>query len=69
LHLDRRVADLVEQERAAGGGQEGAFALLLCAGKRACHVAEELAFDEVARKTRAVDGDEGTVARDESAWS
>ncbi len=54
LQLDRHVADLVEEERAAAGGLEAADAAFVGAGERAALMAEELAFEEVARDRRAV---------------
>src|SRR5688572_21544901 len=42
LHIERELADLVEEERAAAGPFEGSLALLLRSGERASLVAEEL---------------------------
>ena len=48
LRLERHVADLVEEERAAVGGLELALAARDRAGERAALVAEELALDQLA---------------------
>src|SRR4029079_19256554 len=58
LELDRHVADLVQEEGAAGGGLEAAGAALGRAGERAALVAEELALEQVARDGGAVERDE-----------
>ena len=59
-HVD--LADLVEAERAAGGGFDAAFlACLESAGEGAGDIAEELRLEEVAGERRAFDGDEGLV--------
>ena len=60
LHLDRRrqLADLVEKERAPGGGFDMPFALRVCAREGALLVAEKFALQQVLRDRVAVDGDE-----------
>jgi uncharacterized protein YoaH (UPF0181 family) len=63
LQVERHVADLVEEQRAAVGLLEAAAARGLRAGEGAALVAEELAFEQVLRDRRGVDGDERTAAR------
>ncbi len=46
LHLERQLADLVEEERAAVGDLEAAERALDGAGEGALLVAEQLALDE-----------------------
>src|SRR5438552_3276368 len=58
LGLERHVADLVEEERAAVRGLELALAPGDRAGERAPLVAEELALDELLAERRAVHLDE-----------
>ena len=58
LQAERHVADLVEEEGAAGGGLELADAALGGAGERAALVAEELALEQLVRDRRAVERDE-----------
>src|SRR5262249_42491371 len=58
LKVERQLADLVEEERPAGGGGEPAHARLGGAGERALHVAEELRLHERL-------GDRAAVHRDE----
>src|SRR5262249_38625577 len=62
LEVDRELADLVEEQRAAVGRLERADASGVCAGEGAFLVTEELAFQEVAWDCGAVHDDEGTVA-------
>ena len=45
LHRQRHFRNLIEEQRAAPGGDEETFARLMCSGKRAFGVAEELAFE------------------------
>ena len=52
LQLERELADLVEEQRAAVGALEGARALAVGAGEGAALVAEQLALDERARERR-----------------
>ena len=59
LHLERQLADLVEEDRSAVGRLEGARAVLIGAGEGAARVAEELALDEARRDRTAVDQHEG----------
>ena len=58
LERRRKVADLVEEERAARRELDAAEAVAHGAGERAAHVAEQLALEELARQRRAVHGDE-----------
>src|SRR5213079_3622399 len=57
LELERHVADLVEEQRAAVGELELAFLLLGRAGERALLVAEQLALEQTLRDGGAVDRD------------
>ena len=61
LHLgvERQLADLVEEQRAAIGFEEFADALLDGAGEGAFLVAEQDALDQILRDGAAIDGDEG----------
>ena len=59
LHVERKLADLVEEDGAAAGGLEGALARGDGAGERAALVAEELALDQVVADGAAVDDHEG----------
>ena len=61
LRVQRHVADLVEEQRAAFGLLEPA-GRRVGAGERAALVAEQLGLDQVARDRRQVDGDERAVA-------
>ena len=61
LHVDRELADLVEEERAARRLDEETGALRLRVGEGAARVAEELALEERMRDGRAVDRDEGAA--------
>ena len=58
LDVERQIADLVEEQRAALGELDLAGDAAIGAGERAALVAEELALDELRRQRRAVDGDE-----------
>src|SRR5690606_27025386 len=62
LRLQRHIADLIEEERAAFRLLEAAGGALLRAGERALLVAEELGFDQVPRYGGHVDGDERALA-------
>ena len=62
LGLERHVADLVEEQRAALGLLEAADLARVRAGERAALVAEQLALDQLARDRRHVDGDERAAA-------
>ena len=55
LHRQRQVADLVEEERAAVGRLEEAFAVVVGAGERALAVAEELGLEQLLGNRAAVD--------------
>ncbi len=46
LHVQRHVADLVEEQRAPVGVLEDALAVALGAGERTAHVAEELVLEQ-----------------------
>ena len=61
LELGRQLADLVEEEGAAGGLLECADPALGGAGEGARLVAEQLGLDEVRRDRAAVDDDERAV--------
>ena len=62
LHVERHVADLVEQDRAAGGELELArVALGARAREGALLVAEQLGLEQVPRHRGAVDADERLV--------
>ena len=58
LQVQRHLADLVEKDRAAVGGDEQPAACLYRAGESALHVPEELAFEERLRDGSAVDWNE-----------
>ena len=63
--VERHVADLVEQQRAARGGADDAGEVLDGAGEGAAPMAEELRVEHVLRGGGAVEGDEGALAREE----
>ena len=54
----RKIADLVEEDRAAVSGFEHPFALAVGAGERAAHMAEEIGEEQGLGEGGAVDGDE-----------
>src|SRR2546423_1853450 len=58
LQLERQLADLVEEQRAAARALERAGAPAIGAGERALLVAEELALDQRRRQRCAVDREE-----------
>src|SRR5437868_6859473 len=58
LRGDRQLAELVEEQRAAGGLDERAAALAVGAGERAADVAEQMRVDQVLGDRAAVDDDE-----------
>src|SRR6185369_170489 len=58
LQVERHVADLVEEERAAVGLLKAAAPRRLRTGERAALVAEELRLEQVLRDRRGVDRDE-----------
>ena len=62
LRLERHVADLVEEQRAAFGLLETAGHARRRAGEGALLMAEQFRFDQFARNGRHVDGDEGPLA-------
>ena len=62
LRLGRHVADLVEEQRAAGGLLELAGRALHGAGEGAALVAEQLALDQLARDRRHVERHERSFA-------
>ena len=70
LRVERQLADLVEEQRAAVGFLELADALVDGAGERALLVAEQDALDQVLGDGAAVDGDErlGLRARSRPGW-
>src|SRR5690606_19850070 len=55
LQIDRQLADLVEEQRAAVGRDEQPTLARLRAGERAAHVAEQLAIEQRADQRAAVD--------------
>ena len=59
LEVEGKLADLVEEDGAAGGGGEQAGLGAVGTGEGALDVAEELAFDEGGDERAAIDGDEG----------
>ena len=62
LQLERQLADLVEEDRAAVGQLEAAGLRRVRAGEGAALAAEQLALDQRRRQRRAVDDDERPVA-------
>ena len=62
MELGDHLGDLVEQQRAAGGGAEEAEALAHGAAEGAALVPEELALDELPREGCAVECDERAIA-------
>ena len=61
LQFDGDVADFVQKKRAALGQLKLAEAAVEGAGERALFVAEQFAFEQIARDGGAVDRDEGLV--------
>ncbi len=61
LELDRDVADLVEEDGAAGGAADDARERHVRAGERALAIAEQLALEHVGGHGRAVEGHERTI--------
>ena len=69
LHVERQVADLVEEDRRVVGELEPADLPRQRAGERALLAAEQLAFDQRRRNRRAVDPHHRRVPRrGPSAW-
>ena len=68
LQLQRQLADLVEEQRAAVGGLEPPLALGDRPGEGAPLVAEELALDERRRQGGAVRPNEGALPRGLRLW-
>ena len=62
LHAERHFRDLVEKQRALIRLDEETGARRARVGERALRVAEELAFQQIFRNGRAVDGQEGTAS-------
>ena len=58
LHVERQVADFVEEQRAAGGRPNQPRLIDDRAGEAAAPVTEELAVGEIAAGRRAVEGQE-----------
>src|SRR3546814_20928880 len=61
LRLHRHVADLVEEQRAAGRLLETPRSTGLRAGKGAAFMAEQLGFDQFERNRGHVDSNEGSM--------
>ena len=62
LHIERHIADLIEEDRTAVGQFELTRASLFCsAGERASLVTKEFAFDQIVRDRGTIDGDERTA--------
>ena len=58
LHVERQIADLVEEKRAAMGFDELAGVFFRGAGERTLLVTEQDAFDQIFGDRAAIDGDE-----------
>ena len=63
LEVEAELADFVEEEGAVAGGADQAELIAVGAGEGAAAVAEQLAFEQVARDGGAVERDEGLAAR------
>src|SRR5215510_252966 len=61
LEIARQLADLVEEDRATGGGAERTLAAPHGAGERAALVTEQLALEQLAGDRAAVDRDERKI--------
>ncbi|HVH41971.1 MAG TPA: hypothetical protein VM925_06490 [Labilithrix sp.] len=61
MHLERKLTDLVEEQRPAVCLDERSVALAVGAGERAALVSEELALDQIWRDRATVEGDERTA--------
>ena len=68
LHLERQLADLVEEERRAVGELEAADLAGQGAGERALLAAEQLALDEPGRQRGAVDLDDQAAVATAVRW-
>src|SRR4029453_14460586 len=55
LQVESQLADFVEEQRAVFRGADQARVVALGAGERTTSVAEQLAFEELARDCRAVE--------------
>ena len=67
LQIEAQLADFVEEEGAAAGGADEARVVAVGAGERAAAMAEELAFEQIARDGGAVEGDERLRRRGRSS--
>ena len=63
LEVEAELADFVEEQGAVAGGADQAGVVAVGAGEGAAAVAEELAFEQVARDGGAVERDEGLLRR------
>src|SRR5579859_2313268 len=61
LQIERKLADLVEEQRASVGALERSFAIARGSGEGAAVVSEELALDERGGQSSAIDELEGPV--------
>jgi hypothetical protein len=61
LHLDRNVADLVEEEGSALRGFEQPLVGCTCSRERTSLVAEQLAFEQALGQGGAIDSDERSL--------
>ena len=69
LQVEADLGDLVEEQRAAGGGADDAVERRFGAGEGPLAVAEQLALEHLARDRGAVEGDERLGrARPEARW-
>src|SRR4029077_8134254 len=59
LEVEAEFSDFVEEEGAFTGGADQAELVAVGAGEGAAAVAEELAFQQIARDGGAIEGDEG----------
>src|SRR5262249_50822157 len=61
LEVEPKLADLVEEEGAVAGGADEAELIAVGAGEGAAAVAEQVAFEQVARDRGAIEGGERFV--------
>lgn len=61
LHAQGQVADFIEEQGAASGGLEEAFAVVLRTGEGAFAITKELGLQQLLGDGAAVDGNEGLV--------